>query len=162
VKPKYLFLLKFIGISLFLFIFGHTILDVYSSVLRYLISFFNPRYHVPPDIVSFIYSSSITIIAFVALILSTPGVPVGKKASFIFIGMSVFMLMDFYGVQHIIFPHEKPPLDEESLVRELYLSGKWILPFLIWIIMSYSYFGESPSVAHKISDGSDKGQSPAK
>jgi len=141
VKPKYLFLLKFLGISLLLFIFSHTILYGYALVLGYIITFFNPQYRVPSDIVGFIYISSITMLAFIALILSTPKVPIEKKAGFILIGMLVYMIIDFYGVQHIIFPQGTPPLDEDSFLRELYLSSKWILPFLLWIVMSYSYFG---------------------
>ena len=89
----------------------------------------------------FIYSTSITMLAFVALILATPKIPAIRRLLFIFIMLGALLMMDFYGIQHIMYPQGSQPLDEDSVVRELYLAGKWILPFLIWIVMVYPYVG---------------------
>lgn len=146
-KQRYLFLLRFLGLSLVLFIFRHQLLGVYTSTLRLFLNLISPNYKIPPDLGGFIYSSSMTMIAFVALFLATPKIPIGKRAGFIIIGMAIFLLIDWFGVQYMMFPQGRPPLDEDSFLRELYLSSKWILPFLLWIVMSYSYFGELLAVA---------------
>lgn len=82
------------------------------------------------------------MIAFVAIILATPKIAFGKKAGFIFIGMAIFLLTDFFGIQYLIFPQGQFKADVNSEIRHLYLYSKWVVPFAIWIMMSYPHLEE--------------------
>lgn len=137
-KQKYIFLLRFLGLSLVLFIFRQPILNAYTSVLLFFLNLLNSNYHVHSGLGGFIYSSSMTILAFVALILAMSIISTGKRARFLILGVIMFLVIDYLGVQYMIFPQGRPPLDEDSFLCEFYLSSKWILPFLLWIIMSYA------------------------
>jgi len=141
-KAKYLFLLKFLGYSLALFTFGHQLLHGYAFLLGRGMNIGNSTYHIPLNIEEFLYGSSMTIIAFLALIIATPSVATGRKAAVIAIGLSSFFFTDLLFVQFIIFPQGQPPASGDSLALELYLCIKWILPFLLWIIPSYPHLGE--------------------
>ena len=141
-KQINLFLLKFLGYSLVLFIFGRPLVDGYSAVLSFIIQFVNPQYPLSPYIGKFTYITSLTIIAFLAIILATPKIAPGKKAGFFFIGMAIFLLTDFFGIQYLIFPQGQFKTDVNSGVRHLYLYSKWFVPFAIWIMMSYPQLGE--------------------
>jgi F0F1-type ATP synthase assembly protein I len=90
----------------------------------------------------FLYGSSMTIIAFYALILSTPNISILKKAGTLLIGTGAFFLTDLFFVQYIIFPQGQPVSNEDSPAFEIYLCIKWLLPFLLWIIASYRHLGE--------------------
>jgi len=60
----------------------------------------DPSYHLPPDIDKMLYGYSMTISAFLSLLLQLPKIPILKKAGFIVIGMVAFVLSDFfYSVQ---------------------------------------------------------------
>jgi hypothetical protein len=142
VKPKYLFLPKFLGYSLVLFIFGHQLVDGYAAVLGFIIHTINPQYPLSPDLGKLTYTTSLTMIAFVAMILSTPKIPVRKKAGFILLGLFIFLLVDFFGIQYIVFPHGRFRWDESTPVVELYSYSKWFVPFVLWIMMSYRQMGE--------------------
>lgn len=138
-KPVLLFLLKFLAYSLVLFSFGHTLLHGYVSIMGYASRLTEPLYRMPSHIENFLYGSSMTIIAFLSLTLATPGMPLLKKTGTILIGMAAFFLTDLIFVQYIIFPHGVPVATEDSPLFEIYLCIKWLLPFLLWIIMSYPY-----------------------
>jgi len=138
---KYLFLLKFLGYSLVLFTFGHQLLHAYALLLKQGMNIGNSAYHIPPDIEKFLYGSSMTIIAFFALILATPSIAARKKAVIIAIGLISFFFTDLLFVQFILFPQGQPPSNGDSPAFELYLCIKWLLPFLFWIIPSYPYLG---------------------
>jgi len=142
VKPKYLFLLKFLGYSLVLFTFGHQLLHGYALLLGQGIHIGNTDYQIPPHIEDFLYGSSMTIIAFFALILATPGIAARKKAGLIAIGLIAFFLTDLLFVQFVVFPQGQPASNEDSPALEIYLCIKWMLPFLLWIMTSYPYLGE--------------------
>jgi hypothetical protein len=143
VKPKLLFLLKFLAYSLALFIFRHQLVDGYSSVLGFIIHSLNPQYPVSPDIAKITYIDSLTMIAFIAVIPLTPRIPMKKKAVYFFSGISLFLLIDYFGIQYLIFPHGQFKFDDNSSpVRQLYLFSKWFVPFAIWIMMSYPHMGE--------------------
>lgn len=138
-KPKYLFLLKLTGYSFLLYIVGHKLLQGYVSLMADGLNVSDLRYHLPADFDKFLYGYSMTIIAFLALALATPKIPTLKKAGFIAIGMVAFFLTDFFFIQYI---KGDASLTADSFVYELYLCFKWLLPFLLWIVMSYPYLGE--------------------
>lgn len=138
-KPIYRFLLKLLGYSLIFYVLGHRLLQGYASSLAGGLNVSDPRYHLPSDIDKFIYGYSMTIIASLSLTLATPKIPVLQKASFIAIGMVAFFLTDFLFIQYI---KGDTSLAADSVVYELYLCFKWLLPFLLWIVMSYPYLGE--------------------
>jgi hypothetical protein len=142
VKARHLFLLKFLGYSLVLYVFGHQLLHGYAALLGQGMVLLNQDYHVPPNIEYFLYGSSMTIIAFIALMLATPGNSGRKKASVIGIGLIAFFLTDSLFIQYVIFPAGQPRSNEDSPVFEMYLCIKWLLPFLLWLIVSHPYLGE--------------------
>jgi hypothetical protein len=154
VKTKYLFLLKLLGYSFLLFLIGHQFLRGYASSLTDSLNVFDPRYRIPPNIEQFLYRSSLTVIAFLSLIFSTPKIPILRKAAYLSIGVLVFFFTDFFFIQHI---KGKFSLNEDSLVFEMYFCIKWLLPFLLWIIVSYPYLGELFSPGKKVSEGTVAG-----
>lgn len=140
-KPKHLFILKVFGYSFILFLFGRYLLHGYATVLGIGTRLTNLYYHLPPDIDKFLYGSSMTIIAFLSLTLATPNMSVPIKAGLIGGGIIVFFIVDLFFLQYVIFPFRRAPLDENYLLYEMYFCIKWLLPFLLWITMSYPYLG---------------------
>jgi hypothetical protein len=140
-KSKAIFLISFLGYSLLLFTFRHQFFDSYIYLLEWSIDLINPYYYFKPAVRTFLYSSSLTMLAFIALVLSTPGLSIAKRAGTLCSGACVFFFMDFFAVQYLVFPEKGS--HEETFIYELYLSSKWLLPFLLWIIMSYSTFGSN-------------------
>jgi len=80
---------------------GHKNLYAYASSLADGLNVFDPCYHIPPNIEQFLYSSSMTVIAFLSLVFSTPKIPILRKAAFISIGVIVFVLSDSFLIQHM-------------------------------------------------------------
>lgn len=158
-KPRYLFLLKLLGYSFILYIIGHKLLYAYASSIADGLTVQDLRYHLPPNIDKMIYGYSMTIIAFLSLTLATPKIPILKKAGFIAVRMAAFILSDFFFIQYI---KGDASLTPDSVVYELYLCIKWLLPFLLWIVMSYSHLGKLLVVTSKSSRGLIVEQSPAK
>lgn len=140
-KPKYLFLLKFLGFSILLFIFGHQLIYAYAYVMKLGMELLNPDYHVI-RVEEFLYGSSMTIIAFIALMFSTPGIPFPKMVVALVIGLISFFLTDWFFIQYIICPMGTTVLNEDSPALTIYVSIKWLLPFVLWIVMSYPYLGK--------------------
>jgi hypothetical protein len=138
-KAKYLFVLKFIGYSLALFAFGHELLHEYALLLGQGIDIVNSTYHVPPNIERFLYGTSMIIIAFLALILSTPAISKRKKAAIIVIGTIALFLTDLSFIKFVIFPQGQLVANVDSLAFEMYLCIKLMIPFLLWIVPGYSY-----------------------
>jgi len=93
-----------------------------------------------------------TIIAFVGLIFSTPNISLLKKATVLIIGIGAFFLTDLLFVQYVVFPQGQPASNEDSPVFEMYLCIKWLLPFLLWMVMCYPYWGEVFGIANKVSE----------
>jgi len=98
----------------------------------------DPRYHIPPDIDKMLYGYSMTIIAFLSLTLATPMIPILKRVGYIVIGIVGFLLSDFFFIQYL---KGDASLTPDSIVYEVYLCIKWLLPFGLWIVMSYPYLG---------------------
>jgi hypothetical protein len=142
VKARLLFLAKFVAYSLVLFTFGHELLHGYAALLGQAMNIANANYHIPLDIEKFLYGSSMIITAFIALILSTPDTSVRKKAIIIALGTIAFFVTDLIFVQYIIFPQGQPVLNEDSPVFEIYLCIKWLLPFVLWLYISYAWIGK--------------------
>ena len=139
-KARYLFLLEFLGLSLLLFIFGHQLLQVYAYLMGLVMKLFNPNYHLNAAAAEkFLYGSSMTIIAFIALMLATPAVSLPKRGVALIAGLIAFFLTDWLFIQYVIFPQGKNPLNEDSPVFELYLCIKWLLPFSMWLLVSYPF-----------------------
>ncbi len=102
----------------------------------------NPSYNIiAAETEKFLYGSSMIIIAFLALMLSTPDVSMRKRAGIIVIGAIGFFLTDLLFIQYVIFPQGQPVINEDSPAFEMYLCIKWLLPFMLWIVMSYPLLG---------------------
>jgi len=139
VKPKYLFLLKLLGYSLLFYILGHKLLQGYATSMTDGLNVSDSRYHLPADLDKMLYGYSMTIIAFLSLTLATPMIPILKRAGYIAIGMTAFVFSDFFFIQYI---KGDTGLTPDSVVYEVYLCVKWLLPFGLWIAMSYPYLGK--------------------
>ena len=146
-KAKYLFLLKLLGYSFLLYAVGHKLLYSYAYSMTDGLNVQDLRYHLPPDIDKMLYGYSMTIIAFLSLTLATPMIPIAKKTGFIAVGIFAFVLSDFFFIQYI---KGDASLTPDSVVYEVYLCIKWLLPFLLWIVMSYPYLGKFFNPANKV------------
>lgn len=135
-RRKLLFLLQFLGCSLVLFTFGHRLLHGYATLLGIGMDLIDPSYPVYAGTERFLYGSSMVIIAFIALMVSTPEVPFLKRAIFIIGGLTAFFITDLLFIQFCVFPDGRPSSNEDSPVFELYLFLKLLLPFLLWIVMN--------------------------
>lgn len=138
-KPKYLFLLKLLGYSFLLYLVGHKLLQGYAASMTDGLNVQDPRYHLPADLDKMLYGYSMTIIAFLSLTLATPRIPILKRVSFIAAGIFAFLMSDFFFIQYI---KGDAGLTPDSVVYEVYLCIKWLLPFGLWIVMSYPYMGK--------------------
>ena len=141
-KSRHLFILKVFGISLALFLLGRHLLHGYIAILDVGAKLTDLYYRLPPNIEKFLYGSSMTVIAFIALTLSTPDMPLSRKAGILGGGLTAFYVLDLVFVQYVIYPSGRVPLDENSLLYEMYFCAKWLLPFLLWLAMSHSFLGE--------------------
>ena len=141
-KPKYLFLLRVLGCAVILFIFAPQFRDWYGPVLVQIANLFNPQSALPMVIINFIYGSSIAYLTFLSLMLATPAVGLVRRLVYIVIGTITFLCADMLLVQYGIFAEGRYPLDGDSIVLELYLCFKWLLPFLLWVVLSYNNFEE--------------------
>jgi hypothetical protein len=142
VKPRLLFLAKFLGISLVLFVIGRQLLHIYAALLVQWMNTGYPAYRPPLNLEEFLYGSTMTIIAFAALILSTPNMPIARKAMFLIAGTVAFFLTDLFFVKYVIFPQRRVPLNEDSPAYEVYFCIKWLLPFFLWFIASCPIWGD--------------------
>jgi hypothetical protein len=136
-KLKLIFFVKFIVSSLILFTFKDPLLNIYALFLEQAIRILAPSYPYNPETGIFIQKASIIIIAFIALIVSTPKISVVKKIAVISAGVFVFFALDFFSIQFLIYPPHGHAADD-SFALELYHTLKWMLPFFFWIITSYS------------------------
>jgi len=103
----------------------------------------NSNYHIiPTRAEQFLYGSSMTITAFIALMIATPDIPFPKRAAAIVAGLIVFFLTDWLFIQYVIFPQGQPVLNEDSPAFEMYLCIKGLLPFLLWLIVGHPYLGQ--------------------
>ncbi|HXZ95392.1 MAG TPA: hypothetical protein VEG28_05755 [Dehalococcoidia bacterium] len=143
-KPRLLLLFKILGYSFVLFLIGHKFFHWYAATLIDSLNVQDPRYHLPPNMQDFLYGPSMTIIAFIALMLSTPKMTASRKAGIISLGIVGFVLIDFFFLQYL---KGTSHLTEDSLVFEMYLCVKWLLPFVLWIVPNYphlrDFFGPS-------------------
>jgi hypothetical protein len=142
VRPKYLFLLRVLGCAVVLFIFAPQFKDSYASTLVKVTHFFNPQSPVPMVTINLIYGSSLAYLTFLSLMLPTPAAGLIKRLYHIMIGSIVFLFADILLVQYGIFAGDSYSLGGDSIVLELYLCCKWLLPFLLWVVLSYNNFDE--------------------
>lgn len=138
--PKTKFVLSFMPCSLALFTFRQQLFEGYTWFLQSCISFFNPSYLFHPEITALLYGYSMTMIAFISLVLSTPGVKLLKKAVVISSGLLLFLMLDFFAIQYIVFP-QTGSSGEDSFGIEFYFALKWILPFTIWLFTASMFTG---------------------
>jgi len=141
-KAKYLFVLRFIGYSLALFIFGHQLLHEYALFLGQGMNIENSTYHIPPNMEKFLYGTSLIIIAFLAFILSAPHISKWKKVGIIAMGAIALFLTDLLFIKFVIFPQGQLVANVDSLAFEIYLCVKLMIPFLLWIVPGYVYLCE--------------------
>lgn len=132
-KPKLLFLAKVLVYSLGLFALWHPISQVYVFILKQL-------YPLPVGAEEFLYRNSIYVIPFISLILATPKIPIMRKTGIIVIGMIVVLLIDFFPIQYVFYPEGESSVYVKYL-GVIYLSFRWLLPLLLWIVPCYPYLG---------------------
>ena len=139
-KVKLLFLLKLLVISLAFFLCLGWIEKVYQIILLLGLSVL-----LPPDqsAVSLDYASYLRLIPFLALMLATPRIKVGRRVFVILIGLVIFMAID---VASILawgsFPNQQSTAAHLIFSQIWKTTGQWILPFLLWFIAVYKDIGE--------------------
>jgi hypothetical protein len=138
VKPKLLFVLKLLGFSAALFYFWHYISQVYINMLTWLLLHTSTFYGIAPKGRITLYNLSLTVIPFISLLLATPRLSVLRRISTIIIGLPFFMLADFLLLRRVANALVGGSYTE-SLIDIFFLSIKWALPCVIWIVSSYPY-----------------------
>ena len=139
-KVKLLFLLKLLIISLAFFLCLGWIEKGYQIILLLALSVL-----LPPDqsAVSLDYASYLRLIPFLALMLATPRIKVGRRVFVILIGLVIFMAID---VGSILvwgsFPNQQSTAAHLIFSQIWKTTGQWILPFLLWFIAVYKDIGE--------------------
>ena len=139
-KVKLLFLLKLLVISLVLFVSLGWIEKGYQIILILGLSLL-----LPPDqnVVSLDYASYLRIIPFLALILATPRVKVGRRVVVILIGLAIFIVIDVVSILAWgSFPNSQSTAAHLIFSQIWKTTGQWILPFLLWFIAIYKDIGE--------------------
>ena len=134
-REKLLLLLKGAGLSLCLFMLWHPISQVYGFILNLLLGQFHPLYHVLKRNEQFPYLESLLLIPFIALTLVTPKIDVLKKAVMISIMITASLGIDFIAIMS-----SADTISNNPSVFITYRSIKMIVPFLLWVLVSYPYF----------------------
>ena len=139
-KVKLLFLLKLLAISLVLFVFLGWIEKGYQLVVLIILSFF-----LPPDqsSVSLDYTSYLRLLPFLALMLATPGIQLGRRVSIITIGFILFLAIDIASI--LVwgsFPNAQSTVAHLLSSHIWKTTGQWVLPFLLWYIAVYKDIGK--------------------
>ena len=141
-KVRLRFLGKLLAFSLALFVLWPYISPAYIHVLKRILKAASPLYTVMPEDESLFQKMSIYLVPFIVLVLSTPKITTGRKAEFIALGIFIFFVQDFIFFQYLISIEGDAAVPEQSLADVIYQNVKLLLPFLLWIIMSYPYLGE--------------------
>ena len=139
-KVKLLFLLKLLIISLVLFLCLGWIEKGYQIILLLVLSLL-----LPPDqsAVSLDYASYLRLIPFLALMLATPKIKVGRRVIVILIGLAIFIIIDIASILAWgDFPNSQSTAAHLIFSQIWKTTGQWILPFLFWFIAIYSDIGE--------------------
>ena len=131
-KVKLLFLLKLLIISLALFLCLAWIEKGYQIILLLVLSLL-----LPPDqsAVSLDYASYLRLIPFLALMLATPRIKVGRRVLVILIGLVIFVAIDVFSI--LVwgsFPNQQSTAAHLIFSQIWKTTGQWILPFLFWFI----------------------------
>jgi hypothetical protein len=139
VKPNLLFLAKVLLCSIGLYVIWHPIAQVYTFFLKWLISLFVSVLSYPDELYVQIYGMSLYIIPFISLMLFTPNLPLKKRAGVIGSIIIVCLILDSTLLLYI--NHIKGEADSaQNWINVLFLSLKLILPLLLWIISSPTFF----------------------
>jgi hypothetical protein len=140
VKTRLLFLIKFLGYSLCLFIVWQPVSDIYSSSFYFVIC----RIHSATSIeasgfFNIIKEMFVYLIPLISLILATPKVKIKRKAIGILSGILLFLCSDVILFELVIniYDGQLSKLDESPVIW-LYNNLRWLLPFLLWFITCYS------------------------
>ena len=139
-KVKLLFLLKLLGISLVLFLFLGWIEKGYQVILLLLLSLL-----LPPDqsVVSLDYCSCLRLIPFLALMLATPQITLGRRVNVILVGTIIFITIDTASILAWGgFPGTQSTVAHLLFSQIWKTTGQWILPFLLWFIAVYKDIGK--------------------
>jgi len=130
-----LFLLRFIVISIVLYLLQDPLIFGYESVLLLTMSLFTG------EIQTYYYDSSFRLIMLISLLLATPGIPVKRRALFVLYGICSLWLLDL--VSFFIWT-TPPPLQMGTRISKSHMiyslvwrmMGHWVLPFVMWVLMA--------------------------
>jgi hypothetical protein len=81
------------------------------------------------------------MLTFIVLMLATPSLPIIRRTLSIVIGVVLFIAVDYFAVQYMIFPQKPTGLAVDSPIFTSYTFIKWLMPFLLWIIATHPYLG---------------------
>ena len=137
------FLAKLILFSALLFTARDILLEISQFLLMGICSFIGMR--ITPEMLP--YDSSDKLIPFIALVLATPRIRIRKRLAVIALGFAVFFLMDVVSIILWVSPlttYKSIGISEIHLIysNAWNLAGRWILPFVVWIVAARKEVGE--------------------
>ncbi|UPU37855.1 hypothetical protein M1B72_09145 [Geomonas paludis] len=135
-KKILLFLAKILLFSLLMLLAIGWFEGVYRSILQAGVS----------DSSTIPFAGSRAIVLFFALILATPGLTVKKRCAGILAAVLLYLLIDRLMV-HLwgVLPYaQKPGAAAQAFYTQVYyMFMRWLLPFLLWLLMAFREVEES-------------------
>lgn len=125
-RPKLLFLLKVLGISLLLFAVWQPLSKVYGGLLVIILEAYDPNYD-PSRIIreKWIYTASVFLVPLCSLTIATPQLRILTRLVVIGGGIVVSLILDYVKMRFGL---------AASYSYVVYFSLKWMSPLAIWVI----------------------------
>lgn len=138
-KAKLLFPVKVLLCSAGLFILWHPVSQGYTVILKSLVRLITSTYELSEEGDLVIYRMSLYMIPFLSLMVMTPDIPPVRRATIIGIGIAVCLALDVTYIHYLI-QAEGAPESSQNAADVLFQSLKLLLPLMLWIIASPSFF----------------------
>ncbi|WP_298036567.1 hypothetical protein [uncultured Desulfuromonas sp.] len=143
-RTKLLFAVKFLLVSLVLYLCKGWIMVAYEFVLLTACSVFLPSGHA--GLASY-YDSSFRTLPFLALVLATPKLSWRRRGGLLLTGVAVFWAIDLAGFLIWTEPPSRQPGQGASRAHILFslaweTLGHWVLPYLLWFAGVHRQLGE--------------------
>jgi hypothetical protein len=135
VKKYLYFLLRFLAVSIALYILREPLIFGYESVLLLTMSVFTGEF------ASYYYDSSFRLIMLLSLLLATPGIKLKRRSLFVLYAICSLLLLDLASFFIWTTP---PPLEMGATINKPHMIysliwrmlGHWVLPFVFWVLMA--------------------------
>lgn len=147
-RPRLLYLAKFLAVSLLLNAAWHPFSGAYVASLNLSIGTLNRI----PDFISGedalrLGEMSKLLIPLVSIMIVTPGLGPVKKATFVAAGIAAFWAADFIGYESLVYMVLSHGMTEGSALllaaNAIPWTIKWLLPFIFGIMPNYPYLRDT-------------------